>query len=267
MNNMKNLAGNSVSIFLFQFVIHGEGISFILNEAIAQDMAHDIDQKIKPLVHACCETLLRYKNLCTSNIIMDGNILNDGGFEVMLSKGLGRHFAEQEKQHLFQDAKKIADLLTAVMDRATQAMKKGKHLSPSLKQPPQSPKKIKKGLEALGQEKSLLAELQWFAEGKHIRPGLKQLLPEDLPSGVSASRGYDHRGHCLNLEHKTLGELGRIVLINMGDGQMLLQPELHTGGGNLEDPLVKQKRDVFETVVSTVSNCFDENSKKKNISS
>jgi len=26
--NMKNLAGNPVSIFLFRFVIHGDGISF-----------------------------------------------------------------------------------------------------------------------------------------------------------------------------------------------------------------------------------------------
>jgi len=36
-----------------------------------------------------------------------------------LSRGLGRHFAEHKKQNLFQDAKKIADLLTQVMDRKT----------------------------------------------------------------------------------------------------------------------------------------------------
>ena len=61
--NMKNLAGNPVSIFLFRFVIHGDGISFVLNESIVEDM--------------------------------------------------------YEKQNLFQDAKKIADLLTQVMDRKT----------------------------------------------------------------------------------------------------------------------------------------------------
>jgi hypothetical protein len=87
---MKNLAGNLVSIFLFRFVMHGDAISFILNESIAEDMYQDIDEKIKPLVHACCETLLRYKHWSVSNTIMDGNILEDGGFEVMLSKGLGR---------------------------------------------------------------------------------------------------------------------------------------------------------------------------------
>jgi len=40
---------------------------------------------------------------------MDGNFLKSGEFEVMLSKGLGRHFAEDEKARLFQDAKHIAD--------------------------------------------------------------------------------------------------------------------------------------------------------------
>ena len=185
---MKNLAGHPVSIFLFRFVIHGDGISFVLNESIAEDISQDIDEKIKPLIHACCETLLRYKHLSVGNTIMDGNILEDGGFEVMLSKGLGRHFAEQEKQHLFQDAKNIADLLTIVMDRTTQALNQGKHVRQPLKHPP-SPEKIQKGLEALAQEKHLLTELQYLAEGKSIRPGLKPLRPQDLPSGVTASRG------------------------------------------------------------------------------
>ena len=68
-------------------------------------------------------------------------------FEVMLSKGLGRHFAHDEKERLFQDAKNISDLLAMVMDRRTQELKKGKQQN----QPPiertQNPRKIKKGLE------------------------------------------------------------------------------------------------------------------------
>jgi hypothetical protein len=67
-------------------------------------MYQDVDEKLKPLAHACCETLLRYKHLSVSNTIMDGNILATGEFEVMLSKGLGRYFAETEKQQLFQDS-------------------------------------------------------------------------------------------------------------------------------------------------------------------
>jgi hypothetical protein len=259
MNNLKNVAGNDVSLFLFRFELRGNGIDFVLNKAIAADMYQDVDEKIKPLAHACCETLLRYRHLSVSDTIMDGHILDTGEFEVMLNKGLGRHFADDEKQQLFQDAKNIADQLVAVMDRKTQEMKEGKQQRPSHMRSPQRPKKIKKGLEELGQEKRLQAELQWLAEGQQVRPGLKQLRPEDLPRGVTASRGYDHRGHCLIFEHETLGELGKIVLMKIHDGKMLLQAELYKGQGNVEAPLVKKKKQVFEQVVATVNNCFTEN--------
>ena len=141
--NLKNIAGNDVSIFLFRFELRGNGIDFVLNEAIAADMYQDVDAKVKPLVHACCETLLRYRNLSVSNTIMDGNILATGEFEVMLSKGLGRHFAHGEKERLFQDAKYIHDLLAVVMDRRTQELKQGKQgNSRPIKRPP-NPKKDK----------------------------------------------------------------------------------------------------------------------------
>src|SRR4029453_4368998 len=146
MNNLKNVAGNDVSLFLFRFELHGNGINFVLNKAIAADMYEDVDEKIKPLAHACCETLSRYRRLSVSNIIMDGNILATGEFEVMLSKGLGRHFADDEKQQLFQDAKNIADLLIVVMDRKTRESKDGKHQSSSHTRSSQRPKRIKKGL-------------------------------------------------------------------------------------------------------------------------
>ena len=124
-DNLKNLASNDVSIFLFRFELRGSGIDFVLNEAIAGDMYQDIDKKIRPKVQACCETLRRYKHLSISNTIMDGNFLATGEFEVMLSRGLGRHFPNDEKQQLFQDAKNIADLLSVVMDRRTQQEKEG----------------------------------------------------------------------------------------------------------------------------------------------
>src|SRR6266487_1004883 len=75
---------------------------------------------------------------------MDGNILDSGEFEVMLSKGLGRYFAADEKQQLFQDAKTIADLLVAVMDRRTQELKEGKHQNPPHRRSPQRPKEIRR---------------------------------------------------------------------------------------------------------------------------
>ena len=259
MHNLKNVAGNDVSLFLLRFELRGNGIDFVLNKAIAADMYQDLDEKIKPLAHACCETLSRYRHLSVSDTIMDGNILDTGEFEVMLSKGLGRHFADDEKQQLFQDAKTIADLLVAVMDRKTTELKEGKQQSPSHVQYPQSPKTIKKGLEELGEAKRIQAELRWLAEGPRLRPGLKQLRPEDLPSGVNASRGYDHRGHCLLFEHNTLGELGKIVLIKMREGRMVLQAEIYKGQGDMSASLVEKKKHIFEQVVATVNNRFDEN--------
>ncbi|OAI00895.1 hypothetical protein A1353_18975 [Methylomonas methanica] len=122
---MKNNAGNDLSLFLFRFELRGAGIDFVLNEGIAADMYPDIETKLKPIVHSCCETLLRYRRLSVSITIMDGGILTTGEFEVMLSKGLGQYVAPDDKQRLFQDAKRIADFLTAVMDRRTQEQQTG----------------------------------------------------------------------------------------------------------------------------------------------
>ena len=170
-------------------------------------MYQDVDAKIKPLVHACCETLLRYRHLSVSNTIMDGNILATGEFEVMLSKGLGRHFAHDEKEWLFQDAKNISDLLAVVMDRRTQEPKKGKQRNPPPIEQTPSPRKIKRGLEQLGKAKHLQEKLQWLAEGWQLRPGLRQLRPEDLPSDVTASSGYDHEGNAIFSSTRNLENL------------------------------------------------------------
>src|SRR5689334_16185486 len=108
MQPLNNLAGHAVSIFLFRFDISGTGISFVVNEQITADMYPDVDARLQPLVAACSETLLRYRHLSVDGAIMDGTILTSGEGEVMLRPGLGRHFPEEEKQHLFQDAQSIA---------------------------------------------------------------------------------------------------------------------------------------------------------------
>ncbi len=166
---MFNLAGHEVSIFLFRFVLRKNSISFVLNESIAEDMYPEIDEEMQPLAQACSKTLLRYKDLCKSEIIMDGNILVDGHFEVMLSKGLGKHFVESEKQNLFNDARKIFDLLLDVMDRRSREMNEGVYSGP---QPYvhkiQRSATTTKGLETLGKEKRKLEqEGDWQ---KEIRP-------------------------------------------------------------------------------------------------
>ena len=101
--------------------------------------------------------------------------------------------------------------------------------------------------------------MQWIAEGKRVRLGLKRLRPEDLPPGVKAARGYDHRGHCTIFEHNALGELGKIVLIKIREGQMLIQAELYKGADDMPASLVQKKKQVFEQIVTTVNNRFDEN--------
>jgi hypothetical protein len=179
--NLKNIAGNEVSIFLFRFELRGRSIDFVLNEAIAADMYPEVDEELKPFVHACCETLLRYQHLSVSNTVMDGNFLKSGEFEVMLSEGLGCHFAEDEKARLFHDAKHIADLLATVMDRSTQELKQGKQPLPSPIAHPPDPRKIQQGLKKLGKAKRHEAQLQWLAEGRPRRPGLRPLRPAELP--------------------------------------------------------------------------------------
>jgi hypothetical protein len=254
---LKNIAGNDVSIFLFRFELRGKGIDFVLNEAIAEDMYQDSDEKLKPLVHACCETLLRYRHLSVSNTIMDGNFLATGEFEVMLSKGLGQHFAHNEKRRLFQDAKNISGLLSVIMERRTQELKKGKQQSLSSIEYTPNPGEIKKGLEKLGKTKHLKEKMQWLAEGGQLRPGLRQLHPDDLPPDVTASSGYDHRGFCYIFEHKKFGELGRIVLIQVREQEMLMQAELYKGQEKQESTVEKKKKEIFEKVITTVNGCFN----------
>jgi hypothetical protein len=128
------------------------------------------------------------------------------------------------------------------MDRRTQELKQGKQRNaPPIEHTP-NPRKIKKGLEQLGKTKHLQAKLQWLAEGRQLRPGLRQLRPEDLPPDVTASSGYDHRGHCYIFEHEKLGELGRIVLIQVREQEMLMHAELCKGQEKQESTAAKKKK-------------------------
>lgn len=242
---MKNLAGNDVSIFLFRFELRKSGISFVLNDSIAEDMYPEIDEEMQPLVQACGDTLLRYRDRCQGDTIMDGSILTDNCFEMMLSKGLGSYFPEHEKENLFKDAHEIAKLLLEVMNRRTREMEQGTYSGP---QPVinkiQSTESTNNGLEALGQERDSLEDLPIF-EGEFS--GLKRLTPDDLPDGVSARKGYDHRGRCYAFEHEEFGDLGKIVLISM-QGNIRLEAELYKG--KLES--LPQREEMFKDVISTV---------------
>jgi hypothetical protein len=108
----------------------------------------------------------------------------------------------------------------------------------------------------LGRRKHQQEKSQWLAEGWQPRPGLRQLRPEDLPPDVTASSGYDHRGLCYVFEHKKLGELGRIVLSQVREQEMLMQAEISNEGGKPESATAKRKREIFEKVSASVSASF-----------
>lgn len=104
-------------IFLYRFDVNGNGIDFVLNEGIAEDMSPEYELVLKPIIESTCETLMRYKCFSKGNPIMTGTILDTSEFEVMLSEGLGKYINPYEKNLLFEAAKLIADILVLVMER------------------------------------------------------------------------------------------------------------------------------------------------------
>ena len=242
---MKNLAGNNVSIFLFRLVLRKNSISFVLNESIAEDMYSEVDENMQPLVQACCETLMRHRDMCLGETIMDGSILIDNCFEVMLSNGLGTHIPEREKGNLFNDAHEIANQLIEVMDRRTKEIEQGVYPGPQpVLNKLQRTESTNEGLERLGKKRESLRELALF-ESELV--GLKRLTPNDLPQGVHAKKGYDHRGRCYAFEHETLGDLGKIVLIDM---QGSIRIEAEQSKGLIE--VLPQRKQLFEEIISNI---------------
>ena len=227
-----------------------EGVNtYVTRRYIAEDLYPRTEVQLQPLIQACSETLLRYRELCYGNAIMDGNILLDGDFEVMLSPGLGKHFREREKQNLFNDAHKIAELLLDVMERRSKELEEGTYPGPqTVTHKTGRTGMASEGLEALGREQQ---RVEKFARLASQRPGLTPLIPEDLPDGVVATPGYDHRGHCLAFTHETLGHLGKIVFSVIGT-ETLMEAEL-----SKDDPQhSEQKKAVLEEIIAVIETGF-----------
>jgi hypothetical protein len=180
---------------------------------------------------------------------MDGNILTDGCFEVMLSSGLGIHFEDMEKQCLFNDANKIAELLIEVMDRRSNCDEDIVNESPVIsKISPAGGNR--KDLEQLGEEQRLQDQLE---NNSGITPGTKRMTPSDLPDGVKASVSYDHRGRCYSFSHNELGELGKIIVIPFGNKQIKLASELYLNPRETID----DRSIIFQEVVGIISTRLD----------
>lgn len=237
---MKNIAGHDVSLFLFRFEHRGRIISFVLNEDIAEDLYQDISVQLQPLAHACCETLSRYRHLCHTVTIMDGNLLLDGTFEVMLSPGMGRHFIEKEKMALFHDAHTIAQLLIEVMERRDEERVQDKSVADTASLTALDSDGLDLALEKLGKK-------QGGFEPPSSSSGLTSLSPDDLPQGVLAQRSYDHRGYCIAFIHDIYGHLGRVVLFEeSGETKMLSEVF------NESDAHASQKTALMESIVATI---------------
>ena len=92
------------------------GIDFILNEGIAEDMYPEYELMLQPLVKSTCETLMMYKYFSKCNPILSCRILDSNELEVMLSEGLGQYIdAYTKNQIIFENAKLIAEILGKVM--------------------------------------------------------------------------------------------------------------------------------------------------------
>lgn len=249
---MKNLAGNDADIFLFRYVLGKNAINFVLNESIAEDMYPEINEQIEPVAKACGATLLRYREKCFGDTIMDSHILVDGHLELMLSKGLGRHFDEKEKENLFDDAHKISKLLLEVIDRRSKEMEQGVYPGPQAVIPKiQRTGGADKSLEILGRKKRVLDELQLRLHTSDMTR-LERLSPDELPCGVNARISYDHRGHCIAFDHESLGELGRIILVGQDDNKMLMHVEVST----LNSVTLADRQEVLEEIISMISSRF-----------
>ncbi len=260
MERLYNIAGKEIALFLFRFDLVGsKGVDIVLNVEIYHDMYADIDQRMKPLIHACSETLLRYRKHYNSTTIMDGTIHFDGMFEVVLSKGLRAIIDPKEQEQLFEDARRISDLLKELMIRRTKE-ERGELPPLDFMDEPASDDEVKQGLEQLGHVKRAEQERQFLEEGAPpLRPGLRQLRPDDLPKGVTASVGYDHRGPCYEFDHMSVGKLGRVIVIPQGNQQSLLQAEIYYGTDFPNTPTSKKREKLLNQVVEAINDCFYEN--------
>lgn len=106
-------------IFLYRFDIKGNGLDFVLNEAIAEDMYDDVHERLIPHVEAAGNLLNFYKRKSISNTVMHMVIHDDNHLEVKLSTGLGQHIDFITKQVIFDHAEKMGNLCCEVMNRRT----------------------------------------------------------------------------------------------------------------------------------------------------
>ena len=107
-------------IFLFRFDIKDDGMDFVLNEKIAEDITPYYEEMLRPLAASLGQTLNFYRAFSKHPTILSCPILDDNQLEIILSKGLGQYIDVYTKnQIIFENGKLIADILMEVMNRNT----------------------------------------------------------------------------------------------------------------------------------------------------
>jgi hypothetical protein len=116
-------------IFLYRFDLKENGIDFVLNEQIVCGyLLPHYDALLRPLVASLADTLQLYISLSKHPTILTGKILDTGQLEVLLSEGLRQYIDVYTKnQIIFEDGKRIADILVNVMDSHTSKTLKRTH--------------------------------------------------------------------------------------------------------------------------------------------
>lgn len=202
---MKTFLGNKVEIYLCEIKRTAIGLEAFINDAIVEDMLSSDRQDFNFLSTACMETLNRFKHLTKSNKLMEVHLVDDG-MEVNLPKGFGKHIPEKIKSNLLDDASKIGHLLIKVMDREES-----------------DDPELQSLLEETAREEWQKENEAYSRDLQEEFKGYKQLSPSILPEGILASRGKDHRGYCIQIEHEIHGYLGRLIITphDSGHSQML----------------------------------------------
>jgi hypothetical protein len=97
------------------------------------------------------------------------------------------------------------------------------------------------------------ADRRGAARAIQIRPS-NETDKTIIPHGVTGDSCEPNRTAVF--KHKKFGELGRLVLSQVREQEMLMNAEIYKGNENPESAAAKKKREIFEKVVATVSAAF-----------
>lgn len=102
-------------IFLYQFDVKENGIHFVLNEQLADDIFPQYDVLLRPLVMSLAETLQLYYSVSRNSTLLTSHIRDNGEIGVVLNQELEHCIDGYTKDYMIlKNGKRIADILIEV---------------------------------------------------------------------------------------------------------------------------------------------------------